>query len=277
MNFEIKTRKRHFTYHYHDVDYKLAEDLSSKLKKELGELLKAVVFFGSAARGKATPGSDLDILLILNDIKFVFSDEVIASVRVIIENTALTVSEKFHITTMQLGQFWDYVRQGDPIIVNMLRDGVSIYDEGFFEPAQVLLETGKIRPTKEAVWSYYQRAPRTLKEADKKMLSLIVDMYWAVIDSAHAALMHIDILPPAPQHVAELLDENFVTTGLLEKKYLNILRKFYMLAKEIGHEKMLEVDGKKIDTYMLEAHDFVKRMRFILHQDAKKLKHHVKK
>jgi len=269
ISFEYK--KRPVEYHFSEKDLSLTKKLSENLKKELGDLLKAVVLFGSGARGTETKGSDIDVMLVINDLTIVLSKEVITGLRVIIENTAAKISSDFHITTMHLSEFWDYARQGDPIIVNILREGKCVYDEGFFQPFQTLLDEGRIRPTKEAVWAYYLRAPKTIKEAQWKMLSSIVDLYWAVMDSAHAALMHLEIIPGAPHEVGNLLEHFPVKMGLLDKKYVRILRKFYLLAKDIGHHQLTKMSGKDLDHLVLEATDFVKRMKIIISQDQEKL------
>lgn len=271
VTISFEHRKRHVSYHYEQADKELAEQLAKKLQEELGEFLKGVVFFGSAARGSAKKGSDLDVLLILNDLTIVMSKEVVTSLRVIIENTAASVSPDFHVTTLQLSQFWDYVRQGDPVLVNMLREGVAVYDEGFFTPLQFLLDQGKIRPSKEAIWAYYNRAPKTIKNAEWHLLQAIVDLYWAVIDAAHAVLMHIDVVPGAPHRVGDLLEKHFVRKRLLDKKYVKTLRHFYNLAKDVGHHQLTTMSGKDIDTYILQAHDFIKRMKFLLDIDKEKL------
>jgi len=271
VNISFEYKKRPVEYHHNDEDLKLTEQFSEKLKTELGPLLKAVVLFGSAARGNPKKESDIDVMLVINDLTVVLSKDVIASLRVLIENVAAPISSKFHITTMHLSEFWDYARLGDPIIVNILREGIAVYDEGFFLPFQTLLDQGKIRPTKEAVWAYYMRAPKTIKNAQGNLLQSIVDLYWAVIDAAHAALMHIEITPGAPHKVADLLEENFASKGLLDKKYVRIIRKFYMLAKDIGHYNLTKISGKDVDEYILEAKDFVKRMKYIISQDADKL------
>ena len=269
ISFEYK--KRPVNYHFDEADLKLTEEFSKKLKEELGPLLKSVVLFGSAARGTPDKDSDIDVMLVLNDLTIVLSQEVISSLRVIIENVASSVSDNFHITSMHLSEFWDYARQGDPIIVNILREGKSVYDEGFFLPFQTLLDEGKIRPTKEAVWAYYMRAPKTIRSAQTHLLSSIVDLYWAVIDAAHAALMHVDVTPGAPHTVGDLLEEHFVKKGLLDKKYVRTLRKFYMLAKDVGHQQLKKISGKDIDGFILEAQDFVKRMKFIIGEDKDRL------
>ncbi|MCA9478517.1 MAG: nucleotidyltransferase domain-containing protein, partial [Nanoarchaeota archaeon] len=177
ISFEYK--KRSVEYHYDEKDLELARKFSNELRKELGDLLKGTVLFGSAARGGKKEGSDVDILIILNDLQIVLSKDVVSGLRVLIENVAARISNQFHLTTMHLSEFWDYARQGDPIIVNILREGMPVYDEGFFLPMQTLLDEGKIRPTKEAVWAYYLRAPKTIKSAQTHLLSAIVDCYWA--------------------------------------------------------------------------------------------------
>ncbi|MCF7798841.1 nucleotidyltransferase domain-containing protein [Candidatus Woesearchaeota archaeon] len=272
VEISLKPREREVKYHYSEADVKLAKELAHQLNKELDDLLKAVVVFGSVARGDTTKGSDIDVLLILNDLTVVLSGEVLQSIRVLIENVAGKIASNFHITQMHLSNFWDYVRQGDPVIVNMLREGMPVYDAGFFLPTQLLLDEGRIRPTKEAVWTYYDRAPKTLKNAEGHMLGALVDMYWACIDAAHAALMHVGVVPGAPSHVAELLNEHFVKKNLLDKSYINVLHQFYDLAKNIGHHQLVKMSGKDIDKYLVQARDFVKRMKFILNHSPEKLK-----
>ena len=91
------------------------------------------------------------------------------------------------------------------------------------------------------------------------------------MDSAHAALMHIDIVPGAPHHVAKLLEDHFLRKRLIEKQYVDTLKKFYSLAKDVGHHQLVRISGKEIDKLIEEANDFVKKMRWIINHDPKKL------
>lgn len=252
-------------HHYVEEHRVLAEKLAEDLKHELNDILKAVVLFGSSAKsGSSTLQSDIDVLLIVNDLSIVLSPEVVESMRVIIENVASKISAKFHITSMRISEFWDYIKIGDPIVVNILRDGISLYDTGFFEPAQFLLEQGRIRPSKEGVWVYYSRAPQTLHNSRWHLVQATVDLYWAVIDSAHAALMHHGIVPPAPNHVADLLEKRLVHEKKLEKEYVKTMRLFYMLAKKVGHKQLTDITGKEYEELYAKAHKFVKRMRLLI-------------
>lgn len=272
MSISFEYKKRQVEYHYREEDFKKTQELADHLKKELGDLLRGVVLFGSAVRGTNAQASDVDVLLIVDDLTIVFSQEVITSLRVIIENTASSIANNFHITTFKLSEFWEYARQGDPIIVNMLREGKTVFDAGFFQPLQTLLDDGKIRPTKEAVWAYYLRAPKTIKSAQEKILQAIVELYWGVMDASHAALMHVDVVPGAPHEVASLLEKHFVQKHLLEKDFTKTLKMFYKLAKGIGHHQLVDISGNDLDRYIEMAQDYVKRMKFIISHNPEKLK-----
>lgn len=48
--------------------------LTRELKKMYGSRLKKIVLFGSYARGEATPDSDIDLLIVLEDLKGIFKE-----------------------------------------------------------------------------------------------------------------------------------------------------------------------------------------------------------
>ena len=93
------------------------------------------------------------------------------------------------------------------------------------------------------------------------MLQATLDLYWAVIDASHAALMHIGETPPSPEHAGDLLTEKLVKTKKLEAKYADTMRKFYRLMKMITHREIKEVKGPEYENYYAEAEAFVNRIQ----------------
>jgi uncharacterized protein (UPF0332 family)/predicted nucleotidyltransferase len=221
----------------------------------------ASIMFGSSVRRESTPKSDIDVLIISDDATFMINDALVESYRLIVENIIGKVSPKLHITSMTYTSFWEYVKAGDPVAVNILRDGVALIDTGFFEPLQILLKQGRIRPSEESVWRYFGRAPRTLVNSKWHLMQATLDLYWAVIDSAHAALMRKNEVPPTPEHVADILEKVYVKHKLLEKKYVETMRKFYKLSKAITHREIKEIKGQDYEKLYLEAESFVKKMK----------------
>src|SRR3989338_2928405 len=250
---------------YSHEDRELARQFAQKLYKEFGNFLKAVVIFGSAAKNEPrSPKSDVDILVIIDDVSMQLSHEIITTYRIIIEKAVVDTSTRLHVTTLRLTTFWEYIRAGDPVGINMLRNGIAIMDTGFFDPLQLLLRQGRIRPTQESIWSYYMRAPTTLHNSKWHILQATLDLYWAAIDSAHAALMKIGEPPPSPDHVADLLEEHLVKKKLLEPRYPQILRYLYRLSKMIVHRELKEVKGDQYTKYAAMAEEFVNRMRKVV-------------
>lgn len=261
MKVDIKKRTNPNIEKYRREDLDTAYTFSAELHKELGTFVRAVVLFGSTARHAETASSDVDILVIMDDITMHLSQELVEAYRIIVEKLIAKVSTRLHVTSLRLTSFWDYIRNGDPIGVNILRDGVALIDTGFFEPLQILLKKGRIRPTNEAVWSYFVRAPNSLHNSKWHILQSVIDLYWAVIDAAHAALMKMGETPPSPSHVADILEKSLVKKGLLEKKYVTTMREFYRLSKAISHRQISEIKGADYDKYHQRASKFVERMK----------------
>ena len=265
MDFKIQERKPYNTHKYSQTDFQLAKVFAEKLQKELGPFLRAVILFGSAAREKNLPTeSDIDVLIIINDLTIILNKEVVQAYRIITEQTAVRVSKRLHITTLKLTSLWEYIRHGDPIAINMLRDGVVLYDTGFFQPMQFLLAQGRIRPTHESVWTYFARAPSTLLNSKWHVLQASIDLYWAAIDAAHAALMHVGTIPPSPAHVSKMINERLVKKGLVQKKYAETMDFFYNLSKKISHRQVQYISGKQYDMYYNQVEDFVNAMEKVI-------------
>ena len=264
MKFDIPRRDHPNFERYYREDIDTAYRFTNEIYKELGSFIRAVVLFGSTARKTKSPGGDIDLLVIIDDLAMNMAPEVVEAYRLIVQKTIVRVSTKLHITTMRFTSFWEYMRNGDPIAINLLRDGVALIDSGFFDPMQALLKKGRIRPTQESIWTYYTRAPNTLHNSKWHLMQAVLDLYWAVIDSAHAALMKVGEIPPTPEHVADLMEEKLVKKKLLEHKYVIIMRNFYRLMKMVTHKEITEIKGHEFDHYYRTAEDFVTRMKKII-------------
>ncbi len=266
MEFKVPKQKQQNLEKYSEEAKDLAYAFSKRLVKEVRSFVKAIVLFGSVARQRQK-SHDIDVLVIIDDLDVQLTQELVQGYRVILRKIVGEVSEKLHITTMRYTSFWEYIRAGDPVGVNILRDGVPLLDTGFFLPLQRLLYTGRIRPSAESIWTYYARAPQTVENARWHVLQGAVDLYWAVIDASHAALMRLGEVPPSPEHVPDLLREKLVKAGLLDKKYPGICREFYQLMKHITHRDLKALSGEQFDHYLRLAEDYITAMRAIVEKE----------
>jgi len=262
LKFTIKRGIHPNINKYPNDDMTIARSFAKRLYNEFGNFLKAVVLFGSAARKTAvSQRGDIDVLIVVDDLSIRMTREVIEAYRLITEKTIGKVSTRLHVTSLTLTSFWEYVRAGDPVAINILRDGVALIDTGMFDPLQALLIQGRIRPSVESVWVYFGRAPRTLLNSKWHLLQATLDLYWAVIDATHSALMHIGEIPPSPSHAGDLLRSRLVKEHKLEPKYAKTMDNFYKLMKAITHREIKEIKGPEYEKYYKEAEEFVNRIQ----------------
>lgn len=266
MEFPIE-HKRFASKHSED-DKAIAYKFAARIYKELDKLCRAIVLFGSVAENESEKhrdrAGDIDILLVLDDVTVKLSDDIITGYRLITEQCIREVSPRIHVTSLKFTTFWEYLRVADPVVLNILRSGEALIDTGFFDPMQKLLHEGRIRPSTEAIWVYFLRAPQTLQNSQGHIMQASLDLYWAVIDAAHAAIMAAGETPPSPKHAAEMLRKIYVEKGLLEENYANSMDKFYMLSKDIMHRRVSVMSATYYDELYGEAKAFVDRMREFL-------------
>ena len=262
MRFHIEKKEHKNTDKYYSRDIDTARKFAKLMYNEFGTFIRGVILFGSTVNSPSSPKKDIDILVILDDVRVKFSKELVETYRIITEKVVANIDpQRLHIQSMKFSSFWEYVRAGDPVAINILRSGVALIDTGFFDPLQILLEQGRIRPSEESIYTYFTMAPASLNRSQQHILTAVVDLYWAAIDAAHAALMKSGEIPPSPEHVADLLERRLVKEGHINKKYADVMRELYILFKKIMHREIKTISGKEYDKYYELANTFVKGMQ----------------
>lgn len=263
MEFEIKkspyadANKDNFSKSELDIAYEFAKHM----KKELGDFIKSIVLFGSTSKNTAESKSDVDILVIIDDLSLVMSAELVESYRIVTEKVIGDVSTRLHVTSLRFTTFWDYVKDSNPIAVNILRDGFPLIDVGFIGPLQHLLRQGKIMPSVESIWHFFSRCSNSLVSAKGHLMQATVDLYWSVIDAAQSVLMRYNIVPPSPEHVPDLMMRELVPRKIVTKKHTETVREFFNLSKLIMHHQIKEISGVDFDDYYKRAYHFVADMK----------------
>ena len=247
-------------------------DFAMKVYKEFDTMIKSIVLFGSSAKKVSTPDSDIDIIVLIDDVSIMWDQELISYYREtlakIIQNNPYQKS--LHINTVKLSTWWEDLLRGDPVVINILRYGDTLIDYGgFFEPIKLLLKNGAIKSTPEAIYTLLQRAPNHIARARASMLAVVDGLYWAMVDSAHAALIAAKVSPPSPEHIPEILDEQFVRTKMLRGRYVDYYSQLHAIAKEIVHGKRMMITGVELDDWKKKVDEFVGEMARIVDEFIK--------
>ncbi|MBU3906854.1 MAG: nucleotidyltransferase domain-containing protein [Nanoarchaeota archaeon] len=238
----------------------IAMDFAVKAYEKFNKIIKSVVLFGSTVKQTAIAGSDIDIIIIIDDVSIKWDEELTAWYREELEKTLRDNPYKkdLHINTIKLSTWWQDLLVGDPVVINVLRYGEPLIDfGGFFTPLKFLLANGKIKSTPEAIYNCLQRAPMHLSRSRTSELNAIEGLYWAMVDSSHAALISANVLPPSPEHIPIHLKETFVDTGKLKMNYVVEYRDLLLLHKKIAHGEVTDLKGVEIDDWQKKTEEFI--------------------
>ena len=246
-----------------ESDRDIALDFASKVYTKFHDVVKAIAMFGSAAKLQAGPRSDIDLIIIIDDCTLNWDDELVAWYREELAKllTRYQYKKELHINTVTLTAFWEEVRAGEPLIINILRYGETLIDVGgFFDPIRVLLAKGKIRPSPEAVFTTMQRTSQHLGRANSAILNSVEGFYWAMVDASHALLMAMNVVPPSPEHISELLIKTVVEKKLLDKRQVEFFEYVRKKAKAIIYGEINKMNGKELEEIQNKSENFVKEL-----------------
>lgn len=258
---------------------KIAEVHKTMVLKKFEKYIVSYVLAGSLTQGKATKTSDIDVWIVIDDtdVKKMTRVELKDKLRAIIigmgiESGEITgIKNKLNIQVYILTDFWDSLKEANPIIFTLLRDGVPFYDRGMFMPWKQLLKMGKIKPSTEAIDMFMSSGEQMLNRVTFTLKNIgMEDTYYAILTPSQAALMLYGIAPPAPRETAELMRDIFVKKEkLLEDKFVDILEKNINIRKEIEHGDKKEITGKEVDQLLADARKYLKRIKRLFAQIEK--------
>src|SRR3989338_9011865 len=255
---------------------KISEIHKEMVLKKFEKYIVSYVLAGSLIQGKATQKSDVDVFLVVDDtdVKRMTRAELKDKLRAIIIGMGIEAGEatgiknKINIQVYILTDFWDSVKEANPIIFTLLRDGVPFYDRGIFMPWKQLLKMGKIKPSWEAIDMFMKSGDQMVSRVKYKLKEIgMEDVFYALLTPSQAAIMMMGIAPPAPKETPDLMRELFVKKkAMIEEKYIKILEDVIKLRKDLEHGTKKEVEGKEIDGLIRDADSFLKRIKKLFGQ-----------
>src|SRR3989338_3871275 len=252
----------------------LANKFKDEVLKRYSNIVKAIVLFGSLTRGDFHEKSDIDMLVVIDDVTARFTPEMKDEFDDRLYDIAKSISESMTVQpAWLLSEFWDMARIGHPLLFTIVRDGWALYDTGFFIPVRKLLELGKIPTTLEAVEKFMETAPQKINRVETAKLYMVAeDLYYSMLNSSQAVLMYMGLNPPSPKHTPLDVKEHMVDQKLLEENYLQDLESVIHFRKQVEHKEVKDLGGQQLDEFIAKAKQYVSRMEQLLLQLQKKKK-----
>ena len=246
--------------------------------KKFEKYILSYVAAGSLFRGEKK-ANDIDVWIVIDDtdVKKMPRLELKEKLRTIITsqgfeaNAIAQTNKKFHVQVYILTDFWEGIKDANPVYFTLLRDGTPLYDRGVFMPWKLLLEMGRIKPSPEAIDMFMSSGEKILEKVKFRLRDILeLDIYWSVITPSQAALMLYGLPPPTPKETVSLMEDIFVKKEKwLEKKYVVMLEEIRKTYKDLEHGKLKEVSGSDVDRLLKNSNDYLKRIRKLFDQIEK--------
>ncbi len=255
---------------------KIAEIHKEMVLKKFEKYIVSYVLAGSLVQGRATPESDIDVFIVIDDtdVKKMTRVELKDKLRAIIVGMGIDagnmtgIKNKLNIQVYIMTDFWDNIKEANPIIFTFLRDGIPFYDRGIFMPWKQLLKMGKVKPSPEAIDMYKATGDQMLQRMKFKMNEVAMeDTFWATFTPSQAAIMLYGLPPPTPKETPEVMREIFVKKEkLLEDQYVKMLEKILKVRKDMEHFVKKDISGKELDELVDIVDKYLKRLGKLFEQ-----------
>lgn len=255
---------------------KISEIHKQMVLKKFEKYIVTYVLAGSLVQGKARPDSDIDVFVVIDDtdVKKMTRVELKDKLRAIIIGMGIEAGEmtgiknKLNIQVYILTDFWDNIKEANPIIFTFLRDGIPFYDRGIFMPWKQLLKMGKVKPSQEAIDIFMSSGDQLMSRVKFKLNAIgMEDTFYAILTPSQAALMLYGVAPPTPKETPTVLREVFVKKlNLLEDEYVKILENNIKVRKELEHQAKKSLTGSEVDKLVSDANKFLVRIKKLFKQ-----------
>ena len=251
-----------------------------KMLKKFEKYVVSYVMAGSLIRGEATPDSDIDVSIVIDDtdVTRTTSNELVLRLRDISARFARDAEQevgirgKLNVQVWILTRLWAGLRRAEPVFYTTIRDGVPLYDRGMFAPWKLMLKRGLLTPTPESIQKYVKDGKNYLNRIKIKFRDIAIeDLFWSTIFPAQGVLMLLGVPPGSPNHISGQLREHMVKKGYLEEKYVKIWDRLHKLRKDVEYGKVKEVKLEVMTKNYKEGVEFVERLEKAYKDIEKKL------
>jgi len=110
----------------------IMKNITKRIKHRFGEALLSIVLFGSIARGNFTESSDIDVLVIVQDL----TDDWRARDKIVLElaEIGFEYGRSVHITLTDINEIEFSIEHGSPLVFELYDTNRIVFDKNeFFE------------------------------------------------------------------------------------------------------------------------------------------------
>jgi predicted nucleotidyltransferase len=226
--------------------------------------------FGSFVRGEATKNSDLDAFFILDDTDLQNITRVELKKEVYKISTSYTseiikelgVGVELNIQVYLLTEFWLALREGNPLIISILKDSIPFFDKGIIRPWKNLFERGQFIPSKEATDKYLEDSRAIISNLRSGIIKgTLQQLFDSNLMIARAALMSFNIIGTHPRETTDQITKYLCQDKkVISKKSSAHFEEIVTVYKKLEHGEQMNNYIHKVSKYFSDTENFHKEV-----------------
>ncbi|BBL45498.1 nucleotidyltransferase [Nanobdella aerobiophila] len=232
-------------------------NFSKDLIEKVDGLVKTIALFGSYAQNKENKKSDIDILILIDDI---YANDLNISIPFYFDNLNKILSKeeykKIHPTTLTLTKFWNMILNGDPLILDILRKSNVIFDSsGIYGSLKRMLENGMIKTSPEYLETMRNKSQELYNYSYFLINKSFESLYNSVIYLIQYYLIKNKINVYSPEDIVEKLEE-LKKNKKIKKDIVEYFREIYDTMKRLEHKDIDKIDLDNFNKLLNKYIDF---------------------
>lgn len=221
-----------------------------EMRRLFGPNLRRIILFGSQARGEARPDSDVDVLLLFEELvtsKPVVRDQIIeVTHELLLDHQAL-------ITTI-LSTEQQYAEMAEPLFYHIQNEGIELMQNEQLQLMELANTT-----LKDAVM---------LQEQTQGYRSAVSRAYYSMFYAAEAALLSHDLRPKSHVGLISQFSQQIIRSGLIEQTYGKQLQRAFEIRQEGDYKISAAISATDADRTIQDARAFIDRVQRYLTDGA---------
>ncbi|MBI5389407.1 nucleotidyltransferase domain-containing protein [Candidatus Woesearchaeota archaeon] len=223
--------------------------------------VKAVWIYGSSTNKTFENGSDIDILVLVDD-TLDKNDKIAAKVGIftrIISEKAAKVGLHLHFQPPKLlTLWWSLLKEKEPWTITSLRSPIIIHDPSdYIQLLSTLLERGTLFSDKERAEKRIEEAKLcTVKVREIFLYKITYELFMAMTESAQTFLLYFRDYASVPKNIVQELKQ-LAKEGHIKSSSVEDYEQFFYLRRKIEKGVLSEITGRDIALYEKKARGFI--------------------
>jgi hypothetical protein len=232
--------------------------------KEYKKIIEAVYVYGSAV--SENNANDIDTIIILNDSSEIkpFIIDKIEQTCGIIEDRARKDNLIFHFQPLKmLSRWWYLVLEGEPWILNSLKEIIIVYDKkGIIEEVSKLIKNENVYKKEERAEKLIERSDTYLFKNRQSLLNSLTTLSEAATEAAQILLLFDNKFILNKKRIIEELEKNY--TKKISIEMIGNYKEIVDLEEKMERGSLSEFSAENLDYYLDKVKKFIFKVENML-------------